>query len=58
MNFLKSKKRILKFLDNVEDLNRNAESEIYKQDQLRKEIEKKNKEIQKLDEQEYKHRKF
>ena len=30
-------------------MNRNAESEIYKQDQLRKEIEKKNKEIQKLE---------
>ena len=45
----KQKENFNKFLDNVKDLNRNAESEIYKQDQLRKEIEKKNKEIQKLE---------
>ena len=36
----KQKENFNKFLDNVKDLNRNAESEIYKQDQLRKEIQR------------------
>ena len=52
-NYLKQQKENFdNFLDNVKQMNENAQSELYQQDKLRKEIKDKNAEIKKLDESE------